>query len=217
MQTLDDHVPFEPGLPRSAEPLDAWLQRLDEILSIHAAAINGSEVWDDAGYDAGSFPLNSIGAVAAPARDDVETSFPGTLLFSGTADNVIANSFQMSHSWKEGSDIYPHIHWTKPAGGAGDDVTWEFYYRFYNRGAAPGAWTGPVAGVMVSNHGGVAEAEAITTFGPLAMTGRTVSQNVAWRLYRRGNTDAFAGTARLIQFDIHYLRNSSGSRKEYIK
>jgi hypothetical protein len=173
--------------------------------------------WDDLTFAAGSITVNPVGQVASPARDETETDFPGTLLFAGNAVNVLANTFQLSHDWYEGSKIRPHIHWTKPAGGEGDDVTWEFYYRFFNLSAAPGDWVGPIAGVLAVDHGGIAEAEAITTFGDIDCTGRKVSQNIAWRLYRRGNTDDFSGTARLIEFDVHLIKDSRGSPSEFSK
>ena len=173
--------------------------------------------WDDLTFAASSITVNPIGAVANPARDETETDFPGTLLFSGSQINVLAGAFQMKHCWKEGTAIRPHIHWSKPAGGAGDDVSWTFYYRILNRGAVPGAWQGPVAGTLAVNHNGTAEAEAITSFGEIDLTGMPVSTNVAWRLYRLGNSDSFNGTARLIEFDIHYQIDSRGSPQEYSK
>lgn len=173
--------------------------------------------WDDLTFAAGSITVNPVGAVDSPSRDQTETDFPGTLLFSGSSVNVLASSFQLPHDWYEGSAIRPHIHWTKPAGGAGDDVTWEFYYRFFNLGAAPGDWVGPVSGTLAVDHTGIAEAEAITTFSEIDCTGRKVSQNVAWRLYRRGNSDVFNGTARLIELDVHVLKDSRGSQEEFSK
>jgi hypothetical protein len=173
--------------------------------------------WDDLTFAASSVTVNPIGAVANPGRDETESDFPGTLLFSGTQDNVLAGTLQMPHCWAEGTIVRPHIHWSKPAGGAGDDVTWQIYTRILNRGAAPGNWVGPVAGVMEINHNGIADAEAITSFGAVAMTGMPVSTNLAWRLYRRGSSDVFGGTARLIEFDIHYQVDSRGSSREYAK
>lgn len=173
--------------------------------------------WDDLTFAASSITVNPVGAVDAPSRDAGETDFPGTLLFSGSQVNILAGSFQLPHDWLEGSAIRPHIHWSKPAGGVGDDVSWTFYHRILNRGALPGAWVGPVAGTLSYNHGGVAESEAITTFGEIDLTGYPISTNIAWRLYRLGNADAFNGTARLIEFDVHYLIDSRGSPSEFNK
>lgn len=214
METILSKVPESVVVPQSG---DDWRNMLEGTLRAHARGINGMDVWDDLGFDSGSFPLNPVGAIAAPSRDIVLADFPGSLLFSGTLDNAIANSFQMPHMWKEGTQIFPHIHWTKPAGGAGDDVVWHFYYRVYKIGAAPTAWNGPILGTLAQSHNGIAEAEAITTFGPIAMSGYKISQNVAWYLVRKGSTDGFGGTARLIQFDVHFLKNTDGSRKEFTK
>jgi len=173
------------------------------------------EYYDDLRFPAQA--INPAGAVAAPSVDSTETGFPGTLLFSGTLDHMVALTAQMSHTWKEGSSIYPHLHWAKTTSAAGDNVTWELYYRFINKGAAPGAWFTAQAGTMVVNHNGIAEAEAITAFPAIDMTGRTISQNIAIRIYRRGSSDAYNSDARLFEFDIHYLLDRHGSEAEFVK
>lgn len=217
MFTIFSKVPLEPHLPEVPKDLRGFATRLEDVLREHAIAINGGDAWEDLRFGSNSIVVDTIGAVAAPTRDNVEASFPGTLLFSGTQDNIAAGTFQMPHSWKAGSEIMPHIHWTKPAGGVGDDVTWQLYYRFFNLAASPGAWIGPLAGTLAVNHGGIAEAEAITNFPAIDMSTMKISGNVAWRLYRRGAADAFGGTARLIEFDIHYVRDASGSASEFVK
>ena len=51
----------------------------------------------------------------------------------------------------------------------------------------------------------------ITGFGPVGMTGYNISCLVAWRVDRRGDSDAESATARLFEFDIHFEATTIGS------
>lgn len=62
-------------------------------------------VWDDLRFPAQG--INPAGAANAPTIDDVLTSFPGTLLFAGNAENVIVGIAQMPHAWAKGTSIRP--------------------------------------------------------------------------------------------------------------
>lgn len=170
------------------------------------------------GYDDERFPsadINPIGAISDPEVDITETGFPGTLLFSGSADNLIAISAQTPHRWKIGTPLYPHIHWSNPTGTA-DAVTWELYYRICgNIGSTASAWVGPIAGTLVAGSPAVTDQHCVTSFGAISMTGLVESAMVLFRLYRRGTTDASSGTARLLEFDYHYLQSRFGTPTQF--
>ena len=83
-------------------------------------------VWDDLRFPAQG--INPAGAIDAPTVDTTLTAFPGTLLFAGNAENVIAGIAQMPHAWAKGTPIRPHIHWAKTTGSA-SAISWVFYYR----------------------------------------------------------------------------------------
>jgi len=169
--------------------------------------------WDDLQFPAAS--INPVGAISDPAIDVSETGLPGTLLFSGALDNMIAGIALMPHSWALGTQIHPHIHWMLPvASSAG--VTWDFYYRHLGTpGDVMGAWIGPT--VPVTAVGGdptVQDANLITGFPFMDMVGKKEGTQFAWRLYRRGSTDANSGTARLLQLDFHYQKDKFGTYLE---
>lgn len=169
--------------------------------------------WDDLRFPASG--INPTGAADAPAIDIVEANFPGSLLFSGTIDNIVGISAQMPHAWKIGTVIRPHIHWSMPTGTA-DAVTWELYYRKCgNVGETAGAWVGPIAGTLAAGSPEVTNQHCLTHFGDIAMVGSLESAMLSFRLYRRGSTDAASGQARLLEFDIHYQRNKHGTTAEY--
>ena len=51
----------------------------------------------------------------------------------------------------------------------------------------------------------------ITGFGSISMTGKRESSVLCWQIRRQGSTDADAGVARLLEFDIHYYSVKAGT------
>lgn len=176
----------------------------------------GNFEWDDLRFPAQA--INPAGAVAPPGVDTTETDFPGTLLFDAGTPEMVAGVAQMPHGYRIGSPIYPHIHWAKTTSASGG-VVWHFYYRIVSRTGASGAWVGPVVGVDELPHADTADREAITTFGAIPATGIGLSQMLAWRIYRKADdvADTYAADARLLEFDIHYQKDSIGSGGEFMK
>jgi hypothetical protein len=128
---------------------------------------------------------------------------------------MIAGVAQMPHSWLPGTGVKPHIHWMKVTGSAAA-VSWEFFYRICgNAGDVAGAWSAAVAGTLQAGDQTVSDNQVITSFGTINLTGYEESCMIAWRLYRRGNTDADNNQVRLLEFDIHFQSEKSGTLAEY--
>jgi len=178
---------------------------------------NGDQVVVDVGWEDLRFPaslINPLGATSPPSLDNTVTDFPGTLLFAGNAENIIAGVAQMPHAWLPGSSLRPHIHWSKPVGSA-NAVSWEFYYR--HLGFPPdvaGAWVGPIAATITAGDPTITDSHIISGFGDISMTSRRESSMLCWQIRRQGGTDADAGTARLYEFDIHYQAHKTGTASE---
>jgi hypothetical protein len=170
-------------------------------------------VWDDLRFPATG--INPAGAVTDPSVDTVLTSFPGTLLFSGTVENVVSIIAQMPHGWLAGSDVHPHIHWSKPTGSA-SPVSWELYYRIIGGpGTAPSAWSSAIPGTLVRGVQIVSNEHLISSFGGIYMGGLRESAILNLRLHRLGNTDLESNDVRLYELDLHYQKSSHGSIPEY--
>lgn len=168
--------------------------------------------WDDLRFPVQG--INPAGAANAPTVDTTLDGYPGTLLFSGSQENVIAGVAQLPHAWKRGSAIRPHIHWSKPVGSASATV-WVLYYRMLGFvGEVHGAMVGPVAATVLVGDPTVADTMLIAGFGEIDMTGQKESTCIAWQIRRLGNTDADNGTARLFEFDIHYQTDKAGTVKD---
>jgi hypothetical protein len=165
--------------------------------------------WDDLTFPAQG--IDQIGAATDPTRVTSLTGYTGALSFSGSAENIIAVHAQMKHSWKRGSAIVPHIHWTKPTGSA-DVVTWELYYRHVgNPGDVAGAWVGPVTPTATIGDPTTSDEQLLTYWPSVSMTGKLESAGVYFQIRRQGDDDAEANAVILHEFDVHFQKDKKGT------
>lgn len=198
-------------------PADAWkdsvrISHQDGFLHLEGDAT----AWEDLRFPASG--INPAGSTA-PATVDNADPYMGALLFDASTINVVAGIAQMPHSWKEGSAVSPHIHWT-PTSAAGGNVYWRFSYMVANINESfSGSYT--VMDPVVAAAGTDANAHLLTAFDPdIDMTGKTLSAIIMWKLERvanDGTNDTYAGNARLLEIDFHYEVDSFGSNQLYIK
>lgn len=196
--------PFFPAkLPELAIALGVYWRELAKSLDAIA--------WDDLRFPAQG--INPAGTSNAPSVDT--TTWPGTLLFSNSANNHIAGVAQMPHAWRRGSAVRPHVHWSKTSTGSGG-VQWELRYSVAEIGAvfpAVSAWTVGVNAVSDSN---TTDKHALDAFPDITMDSMKESAIILWEVRR--NTDATADTyaapARLLEFDFHYQREKNGTESE---
>lgn len=198
--------------PKIPEKLEELVPQLRRILRTHAEAINVA--WDDL-----TFPASAINPAGSPAPATIDNvTYPGTLLFTTTTDSHIAGVAQMPHAWKEGTSLYPHIHWTKTvADGSGLSIGWQFRSAVVSIGAVIGAMSAWDNGTLAYGDLTTAEKHNITSFTPVSMTGKTVSTMVIWELRRNVALDTYASDTRLLAIDFHYQVDSFGSDTEYTK
>ena len=164
--------------------------------------------WDDLRFPAQG--INPPGLVSDP---DISV-LDGMLLFDDASTEIIMGVAQMPHTWKEGSMVSPHIHWIPTDANAGD-VLWRFQYELFCNGTPPTQTYTTVDTVVATDSG----AYALLNVGEIDMTGFEVSCMIAWRLSRIGGDvlDTYGSDAKLYEFDIHYLKDSLGSEREYTK
>jgi hypothetical protein len=174
---------------------------------------------------AGSTPSN-------PLWDDLRTSLvraavttdPPTLtVFRGA---TMANSFnqdatqsvmfdaQIPHTWLEGSDVHPHLHWSPGNSTSTLVVRWGLEYTWSNVNDPF-----PVSQTVYVNApaAGVAYAHQIASFGALSGVGKRVSSVFSCRLFREGANaaDTFPVGAFAISFDFHLQMSSDGTVNEF--
>lgn len=166
------------------------------------------------------FPAQAINPTGAGSDADRDTSgvFIGTLLFSGTSNESIFGVAQMPHSWREGSSIRPHIHWSPTNDMASNKaVKWQLSYSIADIGdefsETPDTVSVVIDGAIDENI------HTISSFDEIDMSGYKISCCIFWALERRATdvADDYTSDARLWEFDIHYQVDRPGSELELRK
>ena len=211
-------LPLEPRLPDFKLPNwpERLTQRLNELLRQWAAVIRP---WIGPSWEDLRFPAQGINPAGTAAPPSVDTStFPGTLIFSGSAENIIAGVAQLPHSWQEGGDIRPHVHWFKAAADAGGNgVTWQYRHSRCAIGAVAEAYISWQPATLVAGDLTTQYKHNISSFGSFSMTGFGASDMVMWQVRRLGNTDSATTACHLMEFDYHYQLGQVGTdnKQEY--
>lgn len=186
----------------------ATLNSLSGLIDANGDIVLTDTAWDDLRFSAAG--INPVGAASDPTRDTTD----GRLVFAGNADNVIALQIQMPHSWKEGTAIRPHNHWS-PTTTDTAVVDWQLSYKIANVNEAfPADWS---TLLLSATPSGTADMHEIDSFGEIAMTGKTLSCMGLIIIKRFGSTDASAQSVKLNEFDIHYEVDTFGSAEEFTK
>ena len=176
-----------------------------------SAGVVTSAAWDDLRFPVSG--INPAGAASPPTVDS--TTFAGSLLFAHNAENVVAGIAQMPHSWLRGSDISPHVHWSKTTSATGG-VVWEWAYAVADIGGTFGAYSDWAAGVDAVPDGDTANKHALAAFPDIDMSDYKESVCIAWKVRRNpdATADNYAADARLWEFDIHYQVAKLGTVNE---
>ena len=170
-------------------------------------------MWDDLRFPVSA--INPVGLAAPPTLNEDN----GLLEFSASQTNTVAIQAQLPHAWMEGSVIVPHVHWRKKTQGTGN-IMWQLTYEFVNRGTAFTDTPEPLtADTPAGTDDGTALVHHLTSFGDVAMTGKTISCMGLITISRLGghDDDTYAGVAQLLEFDIHYQIDAFGSIQQFAK
>ena len=191
---------------------------------------NSATVWDDlmvypdATSRGGSKSPVWGGSAATAFKKNAAATSQGVFLwmFSASTEQEVYFTVQLPHSYKIGSAIYPHVHWTTATGTpSGTNVMWGFEYTVIAIGG-----TFPTTSILTSNSvippigtpTGTGQ-HLITSFGSISGTNLGISTVLVCRLFREtGNaSDTFGNEVGLLGFDIHYEKDTQGSREEFVK
>lgn len=131
--------------------------------------------------------------------------------FSNTTDDQAWLSFQMPHSYWEGSSIIPHVHWARTAAtGAGTNVIWGLEYEWQNIDAA---FAGPSTIYVTNGISGTNWFHQLSEFPTVPGTGKKISSVFTCRIFRLSSStaDDYDKPAALLQVDLHYQKDTIGS------
>jgi hypothetical protein len=195
------------------EVLFRYTTKLGDLLNKGVGIDNFAETWDDC-------RIPGLSARTNATAPDLEAFGPsGNLLayaFNGAATaEQCYFSIQLPHGYKEGSDIHPHVHWAPTTAAAGN-VKWQLEYSWANMDGTFGA---PTTIFGIGAAGGTAWKHILTDLTDISGTGKTVSSMLMCRLFRNpaDSSDTYEADATLLEFDIHFIVDSLGSKKELTK
>ncbi len=119
-------------------------------------------------------------------------------------------SVQLPHSYKENSDIRPHVHFTTPTQTA-TNITWNLEYTWHNVNGVIGDTTILTSSIACP----AAYTHTICSLGSISGVGKTVSSILNCRLSR--SAAGYVGNAILLSVDFHIQLDTIGSGSELSK
>lgn len=141
---------------------------------------------------------------------------------NGTVE-AMSFTVQLPHSWKEGTTIFPHLHWVPKASKTGD-VEWNFEYTWANYDpVTPQVFPAITTSTVVSTGPFTANSHKITALtsanAGISGTGKKISSVLICRIWRNSNnaSDTYNDYAGVLFIDFHIQIDGWGSREEYIK
>lgn len=145
--------------------------------------------------------------------------------FSSTAtlSDYIVMSYQLSHRYKIGSTIYPHVHWEQ---NSSNTPNWLLQYRWQTLGGAKvTSWTNYKSNVNALPYASGTISQISHDGGIIAPVGAGTSDIIQLRLIRDTanasglftGADNYTGTVSVLAADIHFEIDSLGSHTEYSK
>jgi len=129
---------------------------------------------------------------------------------------------QLPHSWKEGTTIYPHVHWLPKVSKTGN-VEWNLDYSWQNYDpTTPLVFPSYTTSTVVATGPFVANTHRITSLTGgtgLDGSGKKISSILICRIWRNSSNsaDTYTDDAGLLSLDFHYQIDTVGSRAEYVK
>ena len=151
---------------------------------------------------------------------DDGSSSQGLYTFQFDKDNEEELYFtvQMPHSWKVGSEIFPHIHWIAPTDLGTTNVEWGLEYTWSSVGQTFGSSTIITSNTPIDYCLPVtADKHVITDLPSISGAGQEISSMLICRVFRKAGSDTYPNDAFMLEIDFHYERDALGSRSEYVK
>lgn len=168
-------------------------------------------VWDDIQFPVGS---GKVPAAGFPTWGTITAPQEGYSFDVG--DSIQLETQEPPHGYKEGSTLYPHIHWklNGAAGGTARKIQWRLDYEWWNANSA----TSTAGNVVIEVTTGAADVDKqnyITSFPTISGAGMTVGAQIMMRLSRiaksAGGSDP-VGDPWPTQVGIHVELDTVGSR-----
>lgn len=180
-------------------------------------------VWEDMKIVPGAFQFVGVGD---PTLVDWQPGGSGTTfkVYKFQLNNAAYFTVQVSHRYKQGTDLEAHLHWTPADRGneeSGNLVGWKIDYSWAN---VNGVFA-PSATVDLSDAcTGTDDYHEIASSVAIVGTSKNISSMLVCKVYRSdtGADDTWVGTTAaqspaLLEVDFHFEIDTAGSRQEFVK
>lgn len=182
---------------------------------------NRWEKWDDLTVPANSLRLgNTIADYTQYYGSLYLPAFAGT-----TTPDQAFFATQLPHSYKVGTHIYPHVHWSPGPSGVGYEnksVAWILDLSWGNINETfPGAtsYSGIDSWTTFQNYEHRLVRCVNSGVNYMDGTGKDISSMIVGRIVRQNDRgdDTYTPPAFLLEIDFHYQKDGFGSTQELIK
>jgi len=175
--------------------------------SVNAIRLSGTTtVWEDLMFP---FSTGHQGNANYPPFNADSLYFEFSIDSTGSDAQFMYFIIQMPHSWKEGSTIYPHVHYKYEA--AVGACSFRMKYKWFNIGSTTAVgWNW--AHMNITSSADDKDHTLVSTYSGINGSGKTISSILICKVYLYGV--AGTGTCKAYQFDIHYEKDALGSNTE---
>jgi len=179
--------------------------------------LNGdATVWNDFVVPVQVASRSTVPGTTAPN----ELAYKGGVVyeFIDGADRTCYFTIQLPHTYKEGTDIVFHIHWSIDTSGAGagaENVEWDYSYSASSPTSDHSeSWPAPTTGTQTVDVQSVtADDHVLSNIVTITGTNFKISEVIIMSLTRTGSTDSYGGHALLVSADVHHEIDTVGSRQ----
>jgi len=152
--------------------------------------------------------MNLRGGGTPPAYEAFISSIYG-VAFKDNATDLVYGSFELPHTYKEGTDLEVHLHWSPSSTNTGDCV----FIMKYAYALMGGAFTEELEKTFTQAGSGTALLNQYVSADSL-IDGTTLKIGAIFLFaLSRPTGDAFTGDAFLHQVGVHYEIDTMGSRQ----
>lgn len=189
----------------------ALAKQATDNLSPFGSGFNTRTLYDDINFE-------GIGLATGNSAPDLITLYGQGNIVGRSFDGVntleqLYGGDEIRHTYAEGEDIYPHIHWMPTTNDAGN-VKWILEYAWYNTESMQ---VQPIVRTIsiVDSTGGVAWFPHVIHFPTISGVNMKIGSHFRFRLYRDPSDaqDTYEHDVVLDSFGLHIPINSDGSRE----
>jgi len=177
---------------------------------------NEATVWDDLTVPVNATKLGGSKDPTYAKFKDNGAASQGVFAYSFPDPGVETELYftaQLSHKYKEGTDIYAHVHWSPSSAGAGN-VAWGLEYTWTNINEVFPDTSITITPIAAD---GVANKQQLGSIVTIDGTGKKISSMLDCRIFRSATGDTYSDGAWLHEIDFHFQVDTIGSRQLVIK